>query len=195
MRRTHFFGSAVIATVGVAVVASTATADVFFDRTDWVANTDSIVTPDYTPFIGTVFSDGVPVDLGGNFTVTAEGGNATLNQVPNFIIGFAAGGLHTVTFEFPEPINGFAAVWSNTFVQDGFTISTPFNDYDMTTVVSADFIGFTEDSTYTTVVFTAAADPGTDFIFFRDFEFAPVPAPGGSALLLCSAGLLARRRR
>lgn len=198
MRRTHSFAHAVLATAAIAVAASPAAAGAFLDRTDWVANTDEVVSPDYTPFANSTFEDGVPFDLGGDFTVTAQGGDATLNQVPNFIFGFAVGGLSSVTFEFPAPITGFAAIWSNTFVEAGFTVSSPFNDYNLNELsdpLDAQFIGFTEDMPFTTVTFTPTNDPATDFVFFRDFEFAFVPAPGSPALLLCSAGLFARRRR
>lgn len=186
--------------LAVAVVASSgavASAGIIFDRTTWVSSVGGpVTTPDYSALAPVDFPDGVPVDLGGNFIVTAEGDDADLNTVPNFVFDFSPGGLASVTFDFPTPILGFAAVWSNTFVQDGFTVSSPFNDYDLN-VISSDlnmqFIGFTENAPFSTVTFTATNDPGDDFVFFRDFEFA-VPAPSAASALM-AAGVVGLRRR
>ena len=93
-----------------------------------------------------------------------------------------------VTFEFPTPIVGFAAVWSNTFVQDGFTVSSPFNDYDLNVIsndLNAQFIGFTENAPFSTVTFTATNDPGDDFVFFR---ISSSPSPPRAPPRPCSWG-------
>ena len=193
-----FLRSHAAALAATALCASSASAGLFLDRADWVnALGGDVTSPDYAAFSNTTFTNGVPVDLGGNYTVTAEGGNATLNQVPNFIFGFSSTGLQTVTFEFPEPINGFAANWSNTFVEDGFSVSTPSNTYALNEIsddLDALFIGFTEDTPFTTIIFSATNDPGTDFVFFNTFEFG-VPAPGAVAMLLPIGLASARRRR
>jgi hypothetical protein len=184
----------------VASAGATASAGIIFDRATWVSSVGGpVTTPDYSGFAPVDFPPDTPVDLGGNFTVTSTGGStgdADLNTVPNFVFDFAPGGLSSVTFEFPTPILGFAALWSNTFVQDGFTVSSPFNDYDLNVISSdlnAQFIGFTEASPFTTVTFTATNDPGDDFVFFREFEFA-VPSPGAASALM-AAGVLGLRRR
>ena len=189
----------------VACAAAPALSQVFTTRTDWVtAAGGDITTPDYSTFGEIDFVPGSPTDLGGFFSVTAAGGatgDASLNSVPNFVFDFAPGGLSSVTFTFDAPITAFAALWSNTFVQDGFSVSTPEETYDLhsyTPTLNAQFIGFVESSGFTTVTFTTTSPMGgggDDFVFFREFEFAAVPSPSGAALLALAGVGAARRRR
>lgn len=193
----------VCASAVVASVSGVASAQVFFDRGDWVAAAGGgVVSPDFSAFAPTEFAPGVSTDLGGFFSVTANGGalgDAELNTVPNFVFDFAPGGLASVEFNFDTPITAFAAVWSNTFVQDGFTVSSGSTLYDLNVLsdpLGSQFIGFVEADGFSTVRFTTTVNPGNgdDLVFFNTFEYVPVPAPA-SAFVLGGAAIASRRRR
>jgi hypothetical protein len=200
------FKKVILGAVAVAAVNATAFAGagVFLDdEAGWLASADgTVVTPDYTTVAPVDFSPGVPTDLGGFYDVLATGGgpgSASLNGVPNFVFDFSPGGLSSVTFTFDTPITGFSGIWSNTFVQDGFQVSTPFADYDLGAIsgndLSARFIGIHEAAPFSTVTFsTASPVGGDDFVFFNSFNFVEIPAPGAVALLSV-AGLVGTRRR
>ena len=120
------------------------------------------------------------------------------------MFSFDADEVRSVTFAFDEAITGFSANWSNTFVQAGFRVSSPFNDYDLNGLsgdLNDQFIGFTEDAAFDTVTFTTTEPLGDDFVFFSEFDFggapAAVPEPGTFALLAVAAagGVIRRRRR
>jgi hypothetical protein len=195
-----------ITTIAIALAAGSASAfagaGVFIDdEAGWLANADGIlVTPDYTALAPVDFDPGVSTNLGGFYDVLATGGapgDANLNTVPNFVFDFSPGGLSSVTFTFDTPITGFSALWSNTFVQDGFRVSTPSADYDLNDLsanLSAQFIGIHEATPFSTVTFSTTGAGGDDFVFFNTFNFVEIPTPGAAALLGV-AGLAAARRR
>ena len=174
-----------------------ASGQIFFNETDWMnASGGNFVAPDYNNLAPISFPEGT-TDFYGYFDVTSVGnGSATYNSARNFVFDFDA--LDTVTFTFDTPITSFAAIWSNTFVQDGFRVSTPFNDYDLNVLdpgLNAVFIGFVENTPFSTVTFTTSNPTmGDDFVFFNTFNFYEVPAPA-SAAILGMGGLVAARRR
>lgn len=191
-----------VSAVCVTALAGAAHAQVFLDRTAWVSAAGAVTTPDVGALGEFSFAEGTPTDLGGFFTVTATGGPdgaAELNDVPNFVFDFAPGGLSSVTFTFDTPITAFAAVWSNTFVQDGFSVSTGTNTYDLEAeagdTLSSTFVGFVESSGFSTLTFTTNTPGGDDLVFFREFEYSVVPAPSAAAVLGFGGVLAARRRR
>lgn len=196
--------------LALAVLASagTATGQVFFDEPSWsAASSGNFVAPDYVAIGPTLFPEGT-TNLGGFFDVTVEldpvtGGtfnpdfDAELNSVPNFVFDFDP--VDTVTFTFPTPITSFAALWSNTFLEDGFRVSTPFNDYDLNVLadpLNATFIGVVEATPFSTLTITTSSPTqGNDFVFFRQFNYYEIPAPGSAALLAIGGFAAARRRR
>ena len=185
--------------------AAPASADVFFDRTAWEAAVGEVTAPDYDALDPLDFPAGT-TDFYGFFDAVVEkaGGTSNFNGVGNFVFSFDADEVRSVTFAFDEAITGFSANWSNTFVQAGFRVSSPFNDYDLNGLsgdLNDQFIGFTEDAAFDTVTFTTTEPLGDDFVFFSEFDFggapAAVPEPGTFALLAVAAagGVIRRRRR
>lgn len=192
------------AALAASFVGAPASAQVFLDRSNWVtAAGGAVTTPDYSVFAPVDFVPGVSFDMGGFFDVLATGGStgdADLNNVPNFVFDFSPGGLSSVTFSFDTEITAFAGLWSNTFVQDGFAVTTGNgNTYDLGALgggaPSAAFIGIVEATAFDSVTFTTATPGGDDFVFFREFEFVSVPAPASAALLGLGAIAGVRRRR
>ena len=186
---------AALAVAGMAT--SAASGQVFFDETDWMnASSGDLVAPDYASIPAQNFPTGT-TNFAGLFDVTAVGvGAADFNGVGNFVFDFD--GLDTVTFTFDTPISSFSGIWSNTFVEDGFRVSTPFNDYDLNVLsdpLNGAFIGFVENAPFSTVTFTTSSPTmGNDFVFFNTFNYYEVPAPA-SAAILGLGGLVASRRR
>lgn len=176
----------------------------FLDRAAWAASAGgAIVSPDFLELGPVDFAPGVETDLGGFFDVMPTGGgpnSARLNDVPNFIFDFDPAGLTSVTFTFDTPITAFAALWSNTFVQDGFAVESGSGMFYDLGAIGGDplggeqFIGVVEDAGFSTLTFTTATPGGDDFVFFTAFEFVEVPAPGAAGVL-AFAGLAGMRRR
>ncbi len=196
--------TAMACAIVVSCAGATASAQTFLDRSNWVtAAGGAITTPDYAAFAPVDFEPGTPFDMGGFFHVTANGGStgdADLNTVPNFVFDFSPGDLSSVTFTFETEITAFAGLWSNTFVQDGFAVTTGNgNTYDLGALgggaPSAVFVGIVEATAFSTVTFHTAGPGGDDFVFFREFEFAYVPAPASAGLLALGAVVGVRRRR
>ncbi len=197
----QFFMIAWLCAIGIA----TAQADVFFDQASYDAASGTNVVPDYDSLAAIDFPLGT-TDFYGHFDVTSAGGagttgsDATFNSAGNFVWNFDPTNLSSVVFTFDEPIIGFSGNWSNTFVQDGFRVTTPSNSYDLNDLVTdlnATFIGITESTPFSTVTFSTSENiPGDDFVFFRAFTYAPVPEPASSAIAgLLTLGLLLMRRR
>ena len=184
--------------------AAPASGDIFLDRAGWEAAVGEVTAPDYDALAPVDFPAGV-TDFYDFFDVTVDktDGTSNFNGAGNFVFSFDADEVRSVTFAFDEAITGFSALWSNTFVQAGFRVSSPFNDYDLNAIsddVNAQFIGFTEEAAFDTVTFSTTAPLGDDFVFFSDFDFgrtAAVPEPGSAALLAAAAlaGGVVRRRR
>ncbi len=180
------------------LTSGSASGQVFFDETDWMnASSGDLVAPDYASIPAQNFPTGT-TNFAGLFDVTAVGnGAADFNGVQNFVFDFD--GLDTVTFTFDVPISSFSGIWSNTFVQDGMRVSTPFNDYDLNDLVdplNAVFIGFVENAPFSQVTFTTSNPPmGDDFVFFNTFNYYEIPAPASLVVLVVGAGAISRRRR
>lgn len=180
------------------MTAGAASGQIFFDETDWQnASSGDLVAPDYASIPAQNFPTGT-TNFAGLFDVTAVGnGAADFNSVQNFVFDFD--GLDTVTFTFDIPISSFSGIWSNTFVQDGMRVSTPFNDYDLNDLadpLGAVFIGFVENAPFNEITFTTSNPTmGDDFVFFNTLNYFEVPAPASAALLGLGGVVACRRRR
>jgi hypothetical protein len=114
-----------------------ANATSYTNETDWLNNLGAPATLED-------FSSVAPLDfvIGKNtlplFNVELIGttpGSTRINDVPNFVIDFADNKVTEVKFQFPEPIYGFAGLWSNTFVTNGWRMTTPSNIYDLEVIM------------------------------------------------------------
>lgn len=194
--------------LSVAVVAScgaAASAQVFIDdQAGWeAAAVGPITAPDYVALGAALFDIG-STDYNGLFTVTVAtngasfnpDGDAEINAIGNFVFDFDP--VTSVTITFNEAITGFAANWSNTFVQDGFSVSTNTATYDLNVLadpLSSTFIGVQEAAGFTSITLTTTdPNPGDDFVFFNSLQWSAVPSPGAAALAGL-AGLAGLRRR
>jgi hypothetical protein len=185
------------AVLAVGAFAATANAASFVNEADWLNSLPvAPITFDAAAVAPIDFPPGI-TDLDG-FNVEVTGGatgDASLNAVPNWVFDFETNKVLSVKFIMDQPIVGFSGIWSNTFVQDGFVVSTPFNTYDLHALVdplNAAFIGFTESQPFTEITFTSGFVGGDDFVFWNTFQYA-VPEP--ASLLLLSLVLSALRRR
>ncbi|MEM8679163.1 MAG: hypothetical protein AAGF97_07420 [Planctomycetota bacterium] len=195
MMTVRYFCLAAVCVVG----ASTVWGDVFLDQGSYDAAVGSSIVPDYANLAPIEFPLGT-TSFYGFFDVTSAGGPGTpqdaadYNAAENFVFDFDPANLSSVTFTLPTPAIGIAGFWSNTFVQDGFRVSTPFNTYDLNSIadpLSDTFIGITEDMPFDTVVFSTSQNiPGDDFVFFNGFSYAPVPEPAGGWGLVFAGGLV-----
>ena len=201
---TLMFRSTLTAVVAIACVSATASAQTFLDRTAWeAAASGPVISPDYAAIGPVEFDPGVSADLGGFFDVLATGGvtgDADLNAAPNFVFDFDPAGLQSVTFTFDTPITAFGALWSNTFVQDGFAVTTGNGDtFDLEAVagatLSSTFVGVIDAAGFSTLTFSTSPGGGDDFVFFNTFEFVEIPSPATAGLLGLGALAATRRRR
>ncbi len=185
----------------IALIGTPALAASFTSETDWLAELPVAPTPvDFNDVAPVEFAPGVN-DLP-QFDVKVNGGvlgDAEINTVPNFVINFADNRVNTLSFVFDEPIVGFAAEWSNSFVSNGWVIETPAASYELEAIAGGPFsnffIGFTEDTPFTEFTMRRLQEPGpSELVFFGNtFQFA-VPEPASMLLLIASAPLIMRRR-
>lgn len=168
------------------IFAGTTAAAVFLDPASYQIAAGPEILPPYASLAPLVFPAGT-TDFYGYFDVVTESATGTpsnaaqLNTARNIVLDFESNGLQRVTLRFPQPVRGIAALWSNTFVEDGLRLTTPFGQYDLNQLVpnlNAQFIGVVETEPFSSVTFTTSTPAaGNDFVFFREFRFSPVPEP------------------
>lgn len=195
MKTRTFAAIAAAAAIAPAALAY----DAYTDLSAWEAAAGTATHDDLSSY-GTISLAPGANDFDG-YTVTLAGastGSAAINSATNFTFTLNTG-LDSITYTFDSAVSGFGAVWLNSFVSNGITMSIDggesFNLEDYYAAANFDFLGFAGGS-FTTVTITAT-DPlgGSEFAAISDVYYTPVPAPASAALLGLGGLAMTRRRR
>lgn len=146
-----------------------------------------------------------PVAFGG-FTLEVAGNNNTFDDTlytafDDLSIGLFGGEHESATLVFPEPITAFAATFESPLSTDGVEVTLAGVEVDANPFFLAgqgqgqQFLGFTSDTPFTTVGFTA--NRGGETFFIANVQVGGlIPEPAGVSLLALSlAPIFGRRRR